>query len=99
MHALTRRERQVVELVLAGFDTRAIADRLFITVYTVQDHPKAIFEKVGVRTRGELAPALGGDEHHDAELEIISGLGSSPQSSAMLRPTQYRAATSSPERS
>jgi DNA-binding CsgD family transcriptional regulator len=51
---LTERERAVAELVAAGLKTAEIADRLHVSAWTVQDHLKAIFEKVGVDTRGAL---------------------------------------------
>ncbi len=57
-HGLTDRERQVTEGVLRGLVTKQIARQLGITEYTVQDHLKAIFAKVGVATRGELTYEL-----------------------------------------
>jgi DNA-binding NarL/FixJ family response regulator len=53
-HALTARESQVLELVVAGLSTRGITERLCISTYTLQDHLKAIFDKMGVRNRREL---------------------------------------------
>jgi DNA-binding NarL/FixJ family response regulator len=49
-----RAERDVVAALVAGLDTRAVTERLVISRYTVHDHLKSIFQKVGVRSRREL---------------------------------------------
>ncbi|MGW3967102.1 helix-turn-helix transcriptional regulator [Amycolatopsis sp. NPDC005003] len=57
-YGLTARERDVCREVLAGLSTTDIAARLAISAHTVQDHLKAVFGKVGVRSRGELTARL-----------------------------------------
>lgn len=55
-YGLTRRESQVMHLLLQGLSTKEIAALLYISAYTVQEHCAAIFifEKVGVSSRREL---------------------------------------------
>ena len=53
-YGLSDREQMVTALVLQGRSTRQIARVLSISPYTVQEHLTAIFDKVGVRSRGEL---------------------------------------------
>lgn len=59
-NGLSTRERDVARLVLDGLSTAGIAQGLFISEYTVQDHLRAIFAKVGVRSRRQLAVRLAG---------------------------------------
>lgn len=53
-YSLTEREQDVLRLVLGGAASSEIATTLCVTAYTVQDHLKAIFAKVGVRSRRDL---------------------------------------------
>jgi len=57
-YGLTERERAVTQLVAQGLPTNAIADRLHISAWTVQDHLKTIFEKVGAGSRGQLVARM-----------------------------------------
>ena len=53
--SLTPRERELVELVRQGLRNRDIAARLGVTEGTVKVYLHAIFDKVGVANRTELA--------------------------------------------
>ena len=55
---LTERERDVMHLVVEGLPNKLIAERLGISVRTVEVHRARVFEKVGVRSAVELANAL-----------------------------------------
>jgi DNA-binding CsgD family transcriptional regulator len=67
-YALTAREVEVTRLVARGLSTDEIAARLFLSRHTIRDHLKAIFEKVGVSSRGELTSRLFA-EHYRPSLE------------------------------
>lgn len=45
---LTAREKQVVNLMMAGYGSKTIADRLSISPNTVECHRKRIYKKLGV---------------------------------------------------
>jgi DNA-binding CsgD family transcriptional regulator len=53
-YGLTKREGEITKLVLRGLSTAEVSGELHITPNTVRDHFKAIFDKVGVRSRREL---------------------------------------------
>jgi DNA-binding CsgD family transcriptional regulator len=57
---LTRRERQLVALMLDGLATKQLAAALCISPHTVQDHLKTIFAKTNLRSRRELVSHLAG---------------------------------------
>jgi ATP/maltotriose-dependent transcriptional regulator MalT len=62
---LTRREREVLGLLVAGRTNRQIADALFISVKTVGIHVSNILTKLGVANRGEAAALA----HHGGLVE------------------------------
>jgi two-component system, LuxR family, response regulator DctR len=55
---LTEREREVMRLVADGVPNKLVADRLNISVRTVEVHRSRVFDKMGVRSAAELANAL-----------------------------------------
>jgi DNA-binding NarL/FixJ family response regulator len=52
---LTPREQQIVEFLSRGYSDKEIADKLQISAWTVHNHLKHIFEKLGVHSRTEAA--------------------------------------------
>jgi two-component system, NarL family, nitrate/nitrite response regulator NarL len=74
---LTRREREVLELVVAGYPNKEIAKTCAVSEETIKHHLTRMFDKVGASNRLELALFA-------TESGLISGLGtpaatSSPQ--------------------
>jgi DNA-binding CsgD family transcriptional regulator len=57
-YGLSEREQELTRLVLQGFSTAEIAERLVISVHTVQQHLKSVFDKTGVRSRRELVTKI-----------------------------------------
>ncbi|HEV7194885.1 MAG TPA: LuxR C-terminal-related transcriptional regulator [Pedococcus sp.] len=52
---LTPQERRVSSLVSTGLSNKAVADRMFVSVNTVETHLRHAFVKLDVRSRTELA--------------------------------------------
>ncbi|MGI8412867.1 MAG: ATP-binding protein [Solirubrobacteraceae bacterium] len=58
---LTKREREIVTLAGGGLSNRLIAERLVISTRTVESHLYHAMDKLGVESRAELVPLVGGD--------------------------------------
>ena len=52
--ALSRRELEVVDLIASGYSNKEIANALFISAHTVNDHTKKIYRKLNVHSRLEV---------------------------------------------
>src|SRR6185437_10626431 len=55
---LSGRQRDVVELVVAGFSNREIAEKLVMSVRTVEGHVYRACQRVGAQSREELASII-----------------------------------------
>lgn len=56
---LTDREREVALLAARGLSSKAIAEQLFVSRRTVDNHLQRVFAKLGVSRRADLSQALG----------------------------------------
>jgi DNA-binding NarL/FixJ family response regulator len=52
---LTKREREITELIAEGMSNKEIAERLNIAIYTVKSHVHNILEKLALHTRLQIA--------------------------------------------
>ena len=57
---LTVTEQRVAQLIAAGATNREAATALFVSVRTIETHVAAVYRKLGVRTRAELANRMSG---------------------------------------
>ena len=81
-NGLTRTERRVAALVAQGRTNKEVAAAMFVTENTVQTHIRHIFQKLGVRSRTELAAKLlsaPADDRHEAPQRIRTDLEGSPR--------------------
>ncbi|MFD5751126.1 LuxR C-terminal-related transcriptional regulator [Streptomyces sp. NPDC127033] len=68
---LTVREREVAALVAAGQSNQEVADRLCVSVRTVENHLHRTYDKLGITARSELAGRL--DPHDCSRRECDTG--------------------------
>ncbi len=82
LNRLSRREREIFRLVVAGRGSKEIASKLFISIKTVDTHRTNINRKLGVRTTAslirfaaahgiEIAPRAAASLEDDAEVPPI----------------------------
>lgn len=62
-HSLTEREREVLELAYEGLTNPEIAEKLFVSKYTIKRHMHNIFGKLDVSTRMELVHLINGEKN------------------------------------
>ncbi|RQW85652.1 MAG: DNA-binding response regulator [Geobacter sp.] len=55
---LSKKERQIVDLVVEGFKNREIASRLFLSEQTIKSHLGRIFRKMQARNRSQLVSMI-----------------------------------------
>ncbi|MFI7403437.1 AAA family ATPase [Streptomyces sp. NPDC049541] len=60
VEALTGAERRVADLAGQGLANRQIAEKLVISLATVETHLRHVFQKLGIHSRQQLAAHLGG---------------------------------------
>ena len=58
LNVLSKREREVAELICLGYTNADIAKILHISIHTVKDHTKKIYPKMKVHSRFELSALL-----------------------------------------
>jgi len=51
---LTRQEGEVVRALLSGSTNREMADRLFVSVKTIETHLTRVYRKLGCRSRNQV---------------------------------------------
>jgi len=61
---LSAREREIVQRILKGKSNKEIEEELFISSHTVKNHIYHIFQKTGVKSRGQLVSMV---MQHSAE--------------------------------
>jgi len=59
---MTKRERQVIELIAEGYTNKEIAQKIHLSTYTVKSHVHNILEKLALNTRVQIAK-----HHHLSE--------------------------------
>jgi two-component system response regulator DegU len=69
---MTKRERQVIELISDGMTNKEIAQKLHLSPYTVKSHVHNILEKLALHTRVQIAKYAHTSEDFSTTTDIIS---------------------------
>jgi len=51
---LTRREKEIIDLIKASLSNQQISDQLFLSIYTIETHRKNIMHKLGLKSPAAL---------------------------------------------
>lgn len=72
---LTKRERQVIELIADGLSNKEIAQKIHLSPYTVKSHVHNILEKLALHTRVQIAKFAHTSENITTASDAISLIG------------------------
>ncbi len=71
---MTKRERQVIELISDGLTNKEIAQKLHLSTYTVKSHIHNILEKLALHTRVQIAKYANTSADYNDHIESISSI-------------------------
>ena len=69
---MTKRERQVIDLVSDGLTNKEIAQKLHLSTFTIKSHIHNILEKLALHTRVQIAKYAHTTINYDDEIKTIS---------------------------
>jgi DNA-binding NarL/FixJ family response regulator len=69
---MTKREKQVIELISEGHTNKEIAQELHLSTYTVKSHVHNILEKLALSTRVQIAKYLHDSKNIESAAKDIS---------------------------
>jgi DNA-binding NarL/FixJ family response regulator len=69
---MTKRERQVIELIADGYTNKEIAQKLHLSTYTVKSHVHNILEKLALSTRVQIAKHAHLSESYKTAIDTTS---------------------------
>lgn len=69
---MTKREKQVIELISEGHTNKEIAQELHLSTYTIKSHVHNILEKLALSTRVQIAKYLHDSKKIDSATKAIS---------------------------
>ena len=72
---MTKRERQVIELIADGLANKEIAQKLHLSTYTVKSHVHNILEKLTLNTRVQIAKHAHQNNSYKTAIETTSLIG------------------------
>ena len=71
---MTRRERQVIDLVADGLTNKEIAQKLHLSTYTIKSHIHNILEKLALHTRVQIAKYAHTSRDYNDTLQSVSSI-------------------------
>jgi len=72
---MTKRERQVIELIADGESNKEIAQKLHLSTYTIKSHVHNILEKLALNTRVQIAKHANAANAYKTAIDTTSLIG------------------------